>query len=298
MTDAPRRSIPLYSLYGEDSAVETREFVHIEDLATRSSLYDWEIKPHAHGALFQVLVVTAGAVGVSVDGAARQVAGPAVITVPPGIVHGFQMTPATTGAVISVAADVLTTRPDMADAGVLFDVLAHPEILDFSTAPEPFAAIRAIMEGLDAEVRWPQTGRAMMLDALLRGLIVLLRRRMAVPSERDAGRSHRRRVFTRFRDLVDRHYKDRWRIGAYAAAVGVSESKLNRVCDHFAGKSAFEVVQDRLLLEARRHLIYTAAPVAEITYDLGFNDPAYFCRYFKARTGTSPRAFRRDHGGP
>jgi AraC family transcriptional regulator, transcriptional activator of pobA len=51
-------------------------------------------------------------------------------------------------------------------------------------------------------------------------------------------------------------------------------------------------VHARILLEAQRQLRYTSAPVSEIAYALGFEDPAYFTRFFSQRTGQAPRAFR------
>ena len=77
----------------------------------------------------------------------------------------------------------------------------------------------------------------------------------------------------------------------------MSESRLNRLCRAAAGKSALEVVQDRLTLEARRRLIHVAGPVSSLAYELGFDDPAYFWRFFKRRTGMTPREFRRRHEG-
>jgi AraC family transcriptional activator of pobA len=53
-----------------------------------------------------------------------------------------------------------------------------------------------------------------------------------------------------------------------------------------------QLVHARILLEAKRQLRYTSASVSEIAYALGFEDPAYFTRFFSQRTGVSPRAFR------
>jgi len=78
----------------------------------------------------------------------------------------------------------------------------------------------------------------------------------------------------------------------YAKNMGVTESRLNRICITFTGKTAFEVLQDRTMLEAQRFLIYTKAPITEIAYDLGFNDLGYFCRFFKKSTGFTPKDFR------
>jgi AraC family transcriptional activator of pobA len=79
----------------------------------------------------------------------------------------------------------------------------------------------------------------------------------------------------------------------YAATLHVSGSRLNRTCRTLADKSAFEVVQERMLLEARRRLIYISAPVAQLAYELGFQDAAYFCRFFKKHSGVTPTEFRR-----
>ncbi|MFO7288350.1 MAG: helix-turn-helix domain-containing protein, partial [Gammaproteobacteria bacterium] len=53
-----------------------------------------------------------------------------------------------------------------------------------------------------------------------------------------------------------------------------------------------KLVHHRVLLEAKRQLLYTTKPVSEIAYGLGFDDPAYFTRFFSRRTGMSPRAYR------
>ena len=59
-----------------------------------------------------------------------------------------------------------------------------------------------------------------------------------------------------------------------------------------AGRTAFALIQSRVLLEARRKPIYTAMPVSQLTYELGFSDPAYFTRFFRKLSGVTPAAFR------
>jgi AraC family transcriptional activator of pobA len=59
-----------------------------------------------------------------------------------------------------------------------------------------------------------------------------------------------------------------------------------------------QIVHARLLLEAKRQLLYTSEPVSEIAYALGFDDPAYFTRFFSQRTGVSPRVFRSSSERP
>ena len=59
-----------------------------------------------------------------------------------------------------------------------------------------------------------------------------------------------------------------------------------------ARRSALAFVHERVLREACRRLIYIAAPVSTLAFELGFEDPAYFCRFFKRHTGLSPREYR------
>jgi len=57
-------------------------------------------------------------------------------------------------------------------------------------------------------------------------------------------------------------------------------------------------VHERLAREACRRLTYVAAPISQLAYELGFEDPAYFCRFFKRHTGHSPRDYRRSAFDP
>ena len=101
-------------------------------------------------------------------------------------------------------------------------------------------------------------------------------------------------VIRRFRALVEANLSAHWSVPRYARTLGLTESALNRLCRRQLGYSALEVVQQRLALEARRRLIYVAAPVARIAADLGFRDPAYFCRFFRRHTGQSPSIYRKQ----
>jgi AraC-like DNA-binding protein len=91
---------------------------------------------------------------------------------------------------------------------------------------------------------------------------------------------------------VEDHYIEHWDMAAYAQALSVTQATLNRLCRQFAGKGALDLIQERLVIAARRHLIYTDASVEAIAYGLGFQDPAYFSRFFKRHTALAPGRFR------
>ncbi len=291
----PTRSIPLYALYGENTAIEDIEFVHIEDIASRSKLYDWEISAHTHNALFQIMLITEGNADAVLDNESTQLTAPCLILIPAGTVHGFHFAPGTQGRIISVALGFLEHNSRAMDQEFILEIISQSIVLPYERSARHFETVKKLTDQILAEFRYPQVGRAIVFDALLRTLLVHVMRHKKIERIKQTTHSHQRTILNRYRTLIETHYKQRWTVADYATEMCITESKLNRICKSFTQKSAFEVLQDRILLEAQRYLIYTNASLDEIAYDLGHNDSAYFCRYFKKRTGMTPKVFRKGH---
>ncbi|MEU1755810.1 AraC family transcriptional regulator [Micromonospora matsumotoense] len=143
--------------------------------------------------------------------------------------------------------------------------------------------------------------------ALLRHqLAVLLIRLALLPDARDAGRTpddtdpQRTEVHTfyRFCREVEAAYPDTRRVEDYAARLGCSVRTLTRACLAVTGRSAKQVVDERVALEARRLLAATDEPVARIGRQLGFPEPTNFGRFFTREVGMSPGAFRASRARP
>lgn len=132
-----------------------------------------------------------------------------------------------------------------------------------------------------------------LLRATLHELLVLLNRwyvsRYPIPS-----RSRLPALVDAFATLVARDYRQCHHVRDYAAALDVSTSHLNVLCNRHFGCSASTVIHRRLILEAKRLLRYSAKPAFAIAVELGFSDPAYFGRFFHRETGMTPRRFRVD----
>jgi AraC family transcriptional activator of pobA len=96
----------------------------------------------------------------------------------------------------------------------------------------------------------------------------------------------------RFEELLDVHFLEHWPVGRYADALKVTPTHLTRVVRETYGCPASHMIRDRMIREARRHLVYTNLSISQIAYALRFEDPAYFTRTFTQATGLSPRGFR------
>jgi AraC-like DNA-binding protein len=100
--------------------------------------------------------------------------------------------------------------------------------------------------------------------------------------------------FRRFRKLLDADLSTQHQVQHYANALGMSEKTLSRVCVAATGVPAKSVINQRLVLEAKRLLAHTTLAVQTIGRELGFAEPSNFVKFFRKQAGMPPLAFRRS----
>jgi AraC-like DNA-binding protein len=98
----------------------------------------------------------------------------------------------------------------------------------------------------------------------------------------------------RFNFLVDMHFKSKRRVSDYAEMLFKSPKTLSNLFAIYNQKSPQQIILDRIALEAKRLINYTDKQNQEIAYDLGFNDPAHFSRFFKKMTQMTPSEYREN----
>jgi AraC-like DNA-binding protein len=101
-------------------------------------------------------------------------------------------------------------------------------------------------------------------------------------------------VLQNFRKLLGQYYSQYKLPKDYAAMLYVTPNYLNALCKDLLGKSAGDVIRERILLEAKRQLVNLDESIAVIGYNLGFTDNSYFTKFFKKYTGLTPEDFRRE----
>lgn len=95
-----------------------------------------------------------------------------------------------------------------------------------------------------------------------------------------------------FKDLLDADYKRQKQVNYYAKEIIITEKRLNQATTKVLGKTPKEIIDDRIMLEAKRILAHTTESVKEIGYDLGFDEPTNFIKYFKKHSTFTPTEFR------
>lgn len=97
--------------------------------------------------------------------------------------------------------------------------------------------------------------------------------------------------FIKFEELIEKEFIIEKSPSVYAQKLNMSSKHLNRITQAVAGKTATDVILDRVLLEAKKELILQKHNFNEIAYSLGYDDYAYFSRLFKNKTAETPSSF-------
>lgn len=289
-TTASKR-IPSFFLYGEAPRTYDEPTLHIETIEFRSARNRWRIDPHVHRTLHQLIFVTWGRGVALAEGDSVAYRSPALVVVPLGTVHGFEFEPGTHGFVLSITADVLR---EMARREPGVDALFRNAAALQLESPALGATDLEQAFGMFArEFARSSPGHALALDGLLEVILAnVIRLSNALADSPDPAVGRHQDLVARFRELIESEFRKNKPLADYASALNVSESRLRNACLSVTEQSPIQMVHARILLEAKRDLFYTSDSVSEIAYALGFEDPAYFTRFFSQRAGMSPSAFR------
>ena len=286
--------IPQFSLYGESRTNKDPGFVHIEDIAARSSENGWLIKPHRHGKMHQILCMFEGIVDVQLDDHSYHLTGTWAINIPPGVVHGFRFSPATQGIVLTLAEPILADQSHVKSQQIIDNLIQIPQTIEFNKKNVLLNQLTQYLNLIKGEIESSNPGQKLMLEWLVRMVLITLKRQ-SDHSLFSANSQTNSNLLNDFRQLLEQHYRQQWKVQQYASALNISVSSLNRLCNETIGVATKTIIQDRVLIEAKRKLIYTREPLDQIAYALGFKDPAYFSRFFKKMEMVAPSTYRNEN---
>ncbi|TSD67389.1 helix-turn-helix domain-containing protein [Inquilinus sp. KBS0705] len=130
-----------------------------------------------------------------------------------------------------------------------------------------------------------------MLTSWLRVLVIYLSR-MYTDQFGESRITPSHNLLKSYQQLITEHYTDTHDVAAYANQLNISPGYLNDVVKQQSGKTAISHIHNRLVVEAKRRLLHTHLSVKQIADELGFEDAAYFNRFFKRLAGDTPVSYR------
>jgi AraC family transcriptional activator of pobA len=212
-----------------------------------------------------------------------------MILVPAGVVHSFRFQENSSGRVLTFGDPLLrlvaSRCPDIAAP---FERALCVACLDGEQ-------LDAALLELELELGWAAPAHEFAVESLLSIILVQVNRAYHCAQQKEqAAVGPRAMLVAHYRALVERQFRDHPSTDECARALGVTASSLRNACKHVTDSTPGEILRARITLEAQRLMRYSNLSIAEIALQLGFDDPAYFSRFFTKACGLSPRQFRNE----
>ena len=281
-----KNEIPNFFVYGVPSRALDVGFLHVETVMDRKTLHFGHVASHKHPLMGQITYWYKGDGRYRIEDRTWNFSAPTISFVPSNIIHGFDVDDQSDAIVVSISDDTLKALVPQVDLSL--DV---PTFLTARPGDPSWQKIDTLLQMVSAEYR-ERGGQSEKVMLGLIGVVLSLMNRLggsaALPSA-----SPTVTLALALRSAIDRHYKSDWPVGTYVDLLATTPHLLDKAAREVFGHSVKEMLLDRRLLEAKRLLMFTIRSVEDIGREVGFEDPAYFSRFFRKRVGEAPAAWRR-----
>ncbi len=247
---------------------------------------------HSHD-FFYVLALEEGSGSHDIDFRSFGIRDHSVFFMRPGQVHRLDLKAGSTGYLMEFKADFYhaTGKP----ANQLLRKASKANFCQLEAGG--FEKLYAIMSYIFQEYTTRQERYGEVIRAQLDIFFIeLLRQRKCQEVPEGDGTLYMRERLEDFLDLLETHIGSHKQVGYYAEALHLSLYQLSAITKSILGKTPSELVNEHIVLEAKRYLLSTSNQVNQVAYRLGYEDVSYFIRFFKKHTGYTPEAFRHNFG--
>lgn len=184
-------------------------------------------------------------------------------------------------------------RSEVACNGLLFNnIYIQPSI---ALADKDVAVFTHLLQDIDEEFKQHPPSE-IVLRAYLQ---LLLAKSSSIKLKQPEGHDEPREKdeqMEQFRQLLDEHYLTLHKPNDYAQLLAMSPNNFTKRCSRYFKKTPSQLIQERIVLEAKKRLHLTRQSIKEIAFALKFKDEYYFSRFFKKVTNVSPQTFRTQTG--
>lgn len=289
--DNKKFNIKNYVVYGHEDYELPPYFVNVESIEKTAIRFNGHIKPHLHSNLFQIIYIKSGNGQFKSEHNLLEINGPCIITIPENTLHEIYFYKETKfkGKVVTMATHMLEKLLEELPNSLikLSNSINHVnEIENYSENNELIKKIDSFLP-----VNGPRARIA--INSYLTLLLLTLGRydKLNTANQRKI-KKQSYIYFRKFEQNIKETYSISKSINEYANDLRITSTHLNRICKANVGLTASQVIQNFIILEAKRNLNYTSHTISEISHLLNFNDLGYFCRFFKKCTGKRPKEYR------
>lgn len=261
--------------------------IMIEELADYLVRNKNLVFPHRHN-FYHFLLFTKGGGNHSIDFEQFEIVPGQIYFMIPGQIHTWAFEGDMQGYVVNFDKDLfknLLLRPDYLSNFSFFSGIVRDEV--FQVEESKLGFVVAILE----EMKQQYTNHEFVCVSLLYLFNLLGHQRIGILGTEAGAYNHT--LLRNFLNLIELNYKVLRLPKEYASLLYITPNHLNALCKELLGESAGELIRNRIVLEAKRLLVVKDYSIAEIAYELSFNDNSYFTKFFKKIEGITPEEFRK-----
>ncbi len=286
-----KKLFPVYHINSIKDETPLHEEVTAAPFANYLQLHPHFLHPHRH-SFYHILLFTSGAGSHTIDFQQFTIQPGQIYFMIPGQVHTWNFSAEADGYVINFSEHFFSAflkDPLYLERFPFFRGAAEQCVVNLK--PETAKNVVELFETVIDEVHNNHFLTHDMICAKLTSLFITVARTINDVSDTAINTHHAQ--LAKYKKLVNAHYSEKKLPKEYALMLHITPGQLNSICNELLGKSAGDIIKDRIMLEAKRLLVNADATIAEIAWNLGFSDNSYFTKYFKKNAGVTPDEFRR-----
>jgi AraC family transcriptional activator of pobA len=287
MPDAP---LPVFHIQDFDLPQQKATDFYLSTFEEHLSRHTFIQKPHKHD-FYIVLLISNGSGTHTIDFVTYEVKPGAVFFLRPGQVHAWQLSGNCSGYILFFSTDfyLLGFPQKKLLHYPFFNPLLQPVIY---LAEEAANSIFSLFHELAEEHQNRKWRHTDVLRNLTDNLLIFCTRYYQQQHQAVLPTTGHYHILQQLEELIELHFREHKPVSFYAEKLHLTLRQLNDNCRQSLGKTTSELIQERVILEARRLLLHSGLTITQIGAELGYFDNSYFSRFYRKNTGESPEQFR------
>jgi AraC family transcriptional activator of pobA len=280
------KNTPLYCLESFSKKAEQSSF-YIQSLKEHVNEHDFISKPHKHD-FYLILYITRGTGQHTIDFTTYEISPGIAFLMTPGQMHSWNLHEDIEGFIMFFSRNFYQMHlsgDNLVEFPFYHSLNASPVVLTGEDA-----MIGSVINEMHKEYQTSDEPDLRMLRAYLD--LLLLKLAKVYQSKNDTPLNATTFKLRKLEQLIEKNFIRLKQPGDYADLMNLSPSYLNDICKQNSSKTLSELIQQRVLLEAKRLFAYTDQNVNEVASRLNFGSASYFTKFFRKHTGLTPEDFK------
>lgn len=268
------------------------DYFKVSNFSIESCTINEFMENHRHNH-YEIIWLKKGKGSHHIDGQKFSYNGSVLFLLSPGQVHKIEQEEKGEGFVIKFLPELFKNQKEVEEYlidSLLFDAIEAFPVINLTAAQ--YKVFEDLFYQITVEFNTSEIGQQQILASFLKILITNITRVKHLQQTYNFTSDLGHNVFRNYKIAIEKSFKSIHSVNEYVALLNTNARNLNSITKKFSNKTAGQIIADRIILEAKRYLHHNTLSIKEIAFELGYDDPAYFTRFFKNNLGISPQQYK------